>query len=85
MNDQLPPRAIDALRNGRKIEAIKILREASGIGLKEAKEAVERFEDEHPPGDVGQGGAVQRTGRGNGVVLLVVLVAIVLAAWLLMR
>lgn len=30
-----------ALQDNRKIEAIKILREASGVGLKEAKEAIE--------------------------------------------
>ena len=34
----------DALRRRKKIEAIKILREASGLGLKEAKEEVERME-----------------------------------------
>ena len=31
-----------ALDNGRKIEAIKLLRERTGLGLKEAKELVER-------------------------------------------
>ncbi len=30
-----------ALRNGKKIEAIKLLREASSLGLKNSKEAVE--------------------------------------------
>jgi hypothetical protein len=33
-----------ALASGNKIEAIKLLREASGLGLKEAKDAVERME-----------------------------------------
>ena len=32
------------IRSGRKIEAIKRYREATGLGLKEAKEAVEAFE-----------------------------------------
>lgn len=32
-----------ALLKGNKIEAIKIYREAAGCGLKEAKEAVERY------------------------------------------
>ncbi|MDO0913329.1 ribosomal protein L7/L12 [Streptomyces sp. DT2A-34] len=31
------------LRNGKKIEAIKVYREITGEGLKEAKEAVERL------------------------------------------
>ena len=37
----LPPEAIEALSLGRKIEAIKIVRETWDISLKEAKEAVE--------------------------------------------
>ncbi|MBI1247397.1 hypothetical protein GC197_06065 [bacterium] len=32
------------LRQGQKIQAIKVLREASGIGLKEAKEQVEAIQ-----------------------------------------
>ncbi len=36
----------DALSAGRKIEAIKQLRELSGLGLKEAKEIIDRLEAE---------------------------------------
>lgn len=39
--DALPPAVVDALQRGNKIEAIKLLREHSGLGLKEAKDAVE--------------------------------------------
>ena len=38
-----PPAAVAALSNGNKIEAIKILREEWGLGLKEAKDAVEAY------------------------------------------
>ena len=34
----------DALRGGNKIEAIKIYRELTGVGLAEAKQAIERAE-----------------------------------------
>jgi ribosomal protein L7/L12 len=34
----------NALLEGRKIEAIKLCREATGLGLKEAKDAVEELE-----------------------------------------
>jgi ribosomal protein L7/L12 len=37
----LPPEVMEALRRGNAIEAIKHLRKASGLGLKEAKETVE--------------------------------------------
>jgi ribosomal protein L7/L12 len=39
----IPPEAIAALHRGNKIEAIKLVREAQGIGLKEAKDRVEEF------------------------------------------
>jgi hypothetical protein len=38
------PAIVEALRKGNKIEAIKLLRQASGLGLAEAKGMVERFE-----------------------------------------
>jgi len=41
----LPPDAIAALQRGQLVEAIKRTREATGMGLKEAKEAVERYAD----------------------------------------
>lgn len=44
----LPPEAEAALRTGNKIEAIKIVRDQRGLGLKEAKELVDRFEAQDP-------------------------------------
>jgi ribosomal protein L7/L12 len=40
----LSPQIQDALRRGNKIEAVKIYRELTGVGLAEAKQAIERFE-----------------------------------------
>jgi hypothetical protein len=42
-NPPLPETAVAALYKGNKIEAIRIVRQARGIGLKEAKEAVEDY------------------------------------------
>ncbi|MEJ8823069.1 ribosomal protein L7/L12 [Variovorax humicola] len=42
-NLNLPPDAIAAIDRGELIEAIKRIREHTGLGLKEAKEAVERY------------------------------------------
>ena len=39
----LPEPAVAALRRGKKIEAIKLTREATGMDLKDSKEAVEAF------------------------------------------
>ncbi len=49
----LPPQAQQALAAGKKIEAIKLVREATGLGLKEAKELVERVDASKPVGGVG--------------------------------
>lgn len=40
--------AEQALRNGRLIEAIKIIRQRNNVGLKEAKDIVDRYLQEHP-------------------------------------
>lgn len=48
MSDSLPPSALAAIRAalaaGNKIEAVKLMREATGLGLAESKAAVERLE-----------------------------------------
>lgn len=45
---QLPDDVLRALRARRKIDAIKLLREARSIGLKEAREAIESYLAGHP-------------------------------------
>ncbi|MCB1691248.1 MAG: ribosomal protein L7/L12 [Pseudomonadales bacterium] len=45
---ELPTSAVSALAHGSKIEAIKAVRETYGTGLKEAKEIVEAYLDNHP-------------------------------------
>ena len=41
-DNQLPSEVIKAIEDGRKIEAIKMLREATGLGLANAKVLVDR-------------------------------------------
>ena len=40
---KLPPEVVAAIESGRTIEAIKLLRQSTGIGLVEAKEAVDQY------------------------------------------
>ena len=40
----ISPQIQDALRRGNKIEAIKLYRELTGVGLAEAKQAIDRAE-----------------------------------------
>ena len=46
---ELPPDVLEAIREGRKIEAIKLLREAKGLGLANAKVLVDRAWRTHGP------------------------------------
>jgi ribosomal protein L7/L12 len=45
---ELPAPVIAALQHGSKIEAIVALRRETGVGLKDAKESVERYIEAHP-------------------------------------
>ena len=47
-SQQLPTAAIEALTRGHKIDAIKILRQESGLGLREAKDAVDSYVQSRP-------------------------------------
>lgn len=46
---EVPPPVLDALRRGKKIEAIKAYRAATGVGLAEAKEFVEEVQRRASP------------------------------------
>ena len=68
----LPPEVIQALERGKLIEAIKLLRNSRGLGLREAKEAVEAHARGAPnrPGQAGmshagQSGEVMDALEGN--------------------
>lgn len=84
--DQLPVEAIAALRSGSKIEAIKIVRTAFGIDLKDAKTIVDAaVKSGRPLGSnlkrVLAPGVVSSDRFGPGIVLIVVVLAAV-AVWL---
>lgn len=62
---------IEAIENGQKIEAIKRLRESTGIGLKEAKDMIDAYEDNRPAGSP----ALRRGDRGNGGFIMVIVLS----------
>jgi ribosomal protein L7/L12 len=79
-----PPAATAALRRGNKIEAIRIVREHSGLGLKEAKDLVEVHEqtivptvDSLAPRNGLSPGEVPRTG---GRITWLLVLAVIAAA-----
>lgn len=62
----LPDQVISEIHAGRKISAIKLLREFEGIGLKEAKHAVDAYIRDNPS-------AQQPQSSSGGLVLIVIL------------
>ena len=80
MSPELPDNVVGAIRAGRKIEAIKLLREARGIDLREAKHEIEAYMRANPSVV-----ASNPELRESGANLLVVIVIVALAGYLLYR
>ncbi len=76
----LSPSATQALEQGSKIEAIKIVRKEQNIGLKEAKDLVEHFLEQNPLINE----RLQTSASGSlGLVMLVALVITVIAFFIM--
>jgi ribosomal L7/L12-like protein len=72
MNDAVKEQIRSLLLQGNKIEAIKIYREATGLGLKESKDAVELIESELR----GSGQLPAKTKSGCFALLILILILI---------
>lgn len=77
----LPPAAILALQQGKKIEAIKILRAEQPMGLKEAKDAVDAYVRTQPQLQQSVAAAQTRATRTALFVFIVALAVAALAYW----
>lgn len=78
--NQLPTEVLDAIREGRKVEAIKVLREKTGLGLANAKVLVDQAWRDHGPARPIPSFADQPSGRGRLAVSLILLLALA-SAW----
>ncbi len=78
--NELPEEVIEAVRQGQKIEAIKLLREATGLGLANAKVLVDRASRTHGPERVIKNFADQPAGI-SGLVKSLGLVLALAAVW----
>ncbi len=67
--NELEPEVVKLLHEGRKIEAIKRLREIRKIGLKEAKEMVDSYSSKYGIST----SSVHKVGSANWIVFLIVL------------
>jgi hypothetical protein len=78
--NELPADVIDAIRGGRKIEAIRLLQESKGLGLANAKVLVDRAWRTHGPQKPIPSFADQPRGLGN-LIKSLGLAIVAMAAW----
>jgi len=76
----LPFAVTHALRSGNKLEAIRLMREKGGLGLREAKDAVDAFERENSAG-AGQASPGEVPRSKGGLWLLLIVIAAALAGY----
>jgi Ribosomal protein L7/L12 C-terminal domain len=72
-NIELDTEMIEMVKNGRKIEAIKLIRSRYNLGLKESKDLVDAYLNKYP--DL----KVVETERSNGAVLILLFFALIAA------
>jgi len=79
--EEIPPEVLAAIEAGRKIEAIKLLRERTGLGLREAKRVVDALAgaDDGTP-ETGMPG-IKEVGGGRGLIVIIAAVAIAYLAF----
>ena len=84
-NSELPSEAVAALESGNKIEAIKIVRNSRGFGLKESKDLVESYLREHPDLLQRYSALQSEQNKGSFMKLLFLLTIAAFAAYLFTR
>jgi hypothetical protein len=78
-DNELPADVLQAIAAGRKIEAIKLLREATGLGLANAKVLVDRASARHMEQNPAMLGPTEESNTGRLVAMLLLLVLSYLA------
>lgn len=85
LNVEIPHEALDALRAGQLIDAIKIIREKTGLGLKESKDLVERYLKEHPQEQALIQEQLAQRSRGGIQIFILIFIILVILVWFLTR
>ena len=81
LNIEIPHEALDALRVGQLIDAIKITREKTGLGLKESKDLVERYLKEHPQEQALIQEQLAQRSRGGIQIFILIFIILVILVW----
>jgi hypothetical protein len=79
--DDLPPEVIRAIERGRKVEAIKLLRESTGLGLANAKVLVDKVARRLGPPSTALPGFVEEETNVTSLLKTLLLVVVLFAAY----
>lgn len=85
LNIEIPHEALDAVRAGQLIDAIKITRKKTGLGLKESKDLVERYLKEHPQEQALIQEQLAQRSRGGIQIFILIFFILVILVWFLTR
>lgn len=85
LNIEIPHEALDAVRAGQLIDAIKITREKTGLGLKESKDLVERYLKEHPQEQALIQEQLAQRSRGGIQIFILIFIILVILVWFLTK
>ena len=76
IEQELSPEVFQLLADGRKIEAVKLIREETGLGLKEAKDLAEALVGEQAPTETTPPPPITEQGGASGVIAIIIAVLI---------
>lgn len=80
-NPVIPNEALQALRSGQLIDAIKITREKTGLGLKESKDLVDQYLKEHPQEQEQIQEQLAQRSRGGIKIIVLMMFILVILIW----
>ena len=82
---KIPPEALNVLRAGQLIDAIKITREKTGLGLKESKELIDQYLQDHPQEQAQIQEQLAQRSRGGIKVFILMLLIFAAVIWFMMK
>lgn len=80
-NPVIPNEALEALRSGQLIDAIKITREKTGLGLKESKDLVDQYLKEHPQEQAQIQEQLAQRSRGGIKIIVLMMFIVTILGW----
>ncbi|ENW05783.1 ribosomal protein L7/L12 [Acinetobacter beijerinckii] len=80
-NPVIPNEALQALRSGQLIDAIKITREKTGLGLKESKDLVDQYLKEHPQEQAQIQEQLAQRSRGGIKIIVLMMFILAILIW----